>query len=248
MPRSNNKLNRSTHGLVLVIDDTRDYIFSNTGSDKKATLHAEPKNILYIPKGSTYHLSDISPCNSISFNFTLTDDKHFEPFIYPADKLMPTFTELFNTAYRYWQRRPSGYIAKLNSLLYQVIYLMQNNYYPDYMPRRLADRIQNAVEYINLNYMDDTLTVADLAAQSDMSAVYFRELFTKLTGNPPSKYIKQLRIQRAIDLLQSDMYSVGEVARQTGFASEFYFSREFKRITGLTPTKYQNKDNERKDL
>ena len=76
-----------------------------------------------------------------------------------------------------------------------------------------------------------------------MSTVYFRELFTKLTGSPPSKYIKQLRIQHAIDFLQSDMYSVGEVASMTGFASEFYFSREFKRITGLPPTKYQNKNN-----
>jgi len=239
MPRSMVMSQRPYDGLVLIMDDSRDYLFDDDGNGKKMTITADPGNILYLPKGSSYHLSSVTPCKCISFNYTtFSDTATVEPFIMPVGSFMPTYTELFVTADRYWQRRPQGYYAKVMSLLYQVISMMQASYRPDYLPKQLSDRIRQAVEQMNLRYRDASLTVDTLAAECNMSGAYFRRLFVKVCGMPPSKYLKRVRIQRAIELLDSDMYSVADVARMTGFSSPFYFSREFKRITGLAPTRY----------
>ena len=61
----------------------------------------------------------------------------------------------------------------------------------------------------------------------------------------PLQYIKQLRLNKAIELLESDMYPVHEVAHRVGYASEYYFCREFKRITGLSPMKFRKEKMDR---
>lgn len=237
IPRSNHVVGRTCHGLVLIRGDPRDYIF-----DDGPTLDASPGNILYIPKGSSYRLSDVSPCDCISINYAILEDISTPPFIYPVGNLMPSFSELFETADKYWNSRYPGYASKLKSLWYSVLFLMQKNYRPDYLPKRLSDRIADAVEYMNLNCCRGAVSVDELARMSDMSPVYFRRVFAKIYGMAPVKYISRLRIERAISLINSDMYPVNEVARLSGYSSEYYFSREFKRATGISPMKYRKRE------
>ena len=78
-----------------------------------------------------------------------------------------------------------------------------------------------------------------LAERADMSEVYFRKQFSRLYGTAPVQYIKRLRLNKAVELLVSNMYPVHEVAHMVGYASEYYFCREFKRVTGLSPKQYK---------
>lgn len=55
----------------------------------------------------------------------------------------------------------------------------------------------------------------------------------------PSDYLARCRIRRACQLLRHSTLSVGAVANSVGFEDHFYFSRTFRRITGVSPTAYR---------
>jgi len=107
------------------------------------------------------------------------------------------------------------------------------------MQRKTTEKLNGIVDYIGEHYTDRDISVARLAAMADMSEVYLRRLFQQMYSVSPLQYIKQLRLSRAIELLESDMYPMHEVAHRVGYLSEYYFCREFKRITGLSPTKFK---------
>jgi len=85
----------------------------------------------------------------------------------------------------------------------------------------------------------DPLTIPDLASFCGVSDVYFRKLFSKSFGLSPLAYIKKLRIEKATSLLASGLYTVSQAAYACGFESESYFSKECKRLTGLTPSQWK---------
>jgi AraC-like DNA-binding protein len=78
-------------------------------------------------------------------------------------------------------------------------------------------------------------TVADLAAAVHMSRSAFAAQFTALVGEPPLRYVRRWRMQRAIDLLRHTDTSITAVAATVGYRSEVAFSQVFKREVGLAP-------------
>ena len=68
---------------------------------------------------------------------------------------------------------------------------------------------------------------------------YFRKLFKSFYGISPLKYINNLKITHAKELLASGMYSVTEAALQSGYIDMSYFSREFKKASGNSPKYYR---------
>ncbi len=238
MPRSDRMENCRYHSLVLIRSDQHTYRF-----DDGTELHAEPGYILYLPEGSSYRISDIKTCDCVAINFKILEKTNIPPLRFSVKNQISAYSELFQTASRFWDRKTTGYQAKIKSLLYQILYTMQTNYHPDYVPSRLAFKLNAAMEYISDHYTDSDITVQMLAGMADMSEVYFRRQFNRLYGTPPMQYIKKLRMNKAVELLDSDMYPVHEVAHRVGYASEHYFCREFKKSTGLSPKKYEKEKN-----
>ena len=77
-----------------------------------------------------------------------------------------------------------------------------------------------------------------LAQLAGMSTVYFRKLFTQVMGVSPIVYARQLRIEKAKQMLRSDYGSLSHVALSLGYANLYDFSRDFKKHTGIAPSKY----------
>jgi len=75
----------------------------------------------------------------------------------------------------------------------------------------------------------------ELAQKLHVSYTWFRRTFAQQTGMGPHQYLLQLRIARARSLLAESNWPVKEIAAQSGFESEYYFCRVFKKKTGLTP-------------
>lgn len=82
-------------------------------------------------------------------------------------------------------------------------------------------------------------TVAQLAAEADMSRAAYARRFGEVVGEPPMTYITNWRLTLAADLLRAPHATVGDVAEQVGYASPFGLSAAFKRVRGVSPTEHR---------
>ncbi len=78
-------------------------------------------------------------------------------------------------------------------------------------------------------------TISTLAAQAAMSRSAFAARFSEILGQPVIRYLSDLRMQLAVDLLHRGDRNVAEVAAAVGYESDSSFSRVFKRHTGSSP-------------
>jgi transcriptional regulator GlxA family with amidase domain len=103
-----------------------------------------------------------------------------------------------------------------------------------------ARKIEQSIAYM-MEHLDKPLQVAALAAAANVSASHFFVLFKRCTGCPPIDYFTRLRMQRARQLLEAGSLHVKEVAAALGYDDPFYFSRVFKSINRIAPSKYRLK-------
>ena len=105
------------------------------------------------------------------------------------------------------------------------------------VPRRML----RCKEFLDENICDAALRVSTLAELCGVSEVYFRREFKKFYGAAPLEYIKKRRVEIACQLLSTGLYNVTQVAVRAGFDSVSYFSAEFRRLMGQTPSQYQSR-------
>lgn len=86
-----------------------------------------------------------------------------------------------------------------------------------------------------------TPSVALAARQAGLSVSRLRFLFKLATGLSPKQFQLEARISRAERLLAQSLIPVGEIAEQTGFESVYHFSRQFKRMRGVSPLNYRGR-------
>ena len=85
----------------------------------------------------------------------------------------------------------------------------------------------------------ESLTLADLAGEAQMSRYHFVRLFRRHVGMTPHAWQLDQRIVRARSLLDRDL-SLADIALQLGFADQSHFQRAFKQRVAATPGEYQN--------
>jgi transcriptional regulator GlxA family with amidase domain len=83
-------------------------------------------------------------------------------------------------------------------------------------------------------------SLSALAQSVNLSPTRLCCLFKAETGMPPASYLRKLRMNEAAMLLSSTFLSVKEIMVRVGFSDESHFVRDFKRLHGLTPTKYRS--------
>lgn len=99
-------------------------------------------------------------------------------------------------------------------------------------------KIRTGLAYLENNYNRD-FHVEELAKMCCLSIGSFRHSFAECTGMSPVEYRNKLRIQKAITLLKSGKHTVGEVAEAVGINDIKYFSKQFKKMTGVSPSIYK---------
>ncbi len=92
--------------------------------------------------------------------------------------------------------------------------------------------------------MAENLTIAEpiaaLAARVALSPSRLAHLFKAETGNSVLDTLLQMRLHQAARLLTYTTQDIGEISRAVGFRSPFYFSRQFRRRFGMSPSQYRN--------
>ncbi len=103
---------------------------------------------------------------------------------------------------------------------------------------RAIEKLSDVLEYIHQD-IERGFTVQELAEVAHVHPNYFIRLFKRHLGVPPIQYITQKKMEKAKQLLITTGSSVSEIAERVGFSDLFYFSKQFKKMTGLTPSEYR---------
>ena len=99
--------------------------------------------------------------------------------------------------------------------------------------------VDRVVRYLNGNFQRQ-IRLEELARMAAMSENSLLHHFSGMIGTTPMKYLTRLRIRYAAELLHNTDMPVAEVAERAGFADPAYFSRAFRRETGLAPLDYRS--------
>jgi AraC-like DNA-binding protein len=102
---------------------------------------------------------------------------------------------------------------------------------------RHNNRIAQAINHIHQNYTK-SFRVEELASMAAMSPSTFHEHFKNVTHHSPLQYLKNIRLHHAKHQIFIDQLPVNEAAFNVGYESPSQFSREYKRMFGLSPMKH----------
>lgn len=141
------------------------------------------------------------------------------------------------------QKSPSSklYIESLSNVL--AVNLLRNHTtaklrVPVYEGGLSPRQLMQVLDYIH-DHLDQEIKLADLAALLGISQFHFCHLFRKSIAVTPYQYLLQQRIERAKQLLKHTNQPIMEIALQCGFNSHSHLSKQFRQITGMTPTAYR---------
>lgn len=99
-------------------------------------------------------------------------------------------------------------------------------------------KLKDVLGYIRKN-IDKNITLEELADVSGMSPRYFCRVFKSMTGRTPIEYVNYYRVETACQMLITTGESVTDIALNCGFNDMSYFSKIFKKLKGVSPSKFR---------
>ncbi|MDD4990851.1 MAG: two-component regulator propeller domain-containing protein [Paludibacter sp.] len=103
--------------------------------------------------------------------------------------------------------------------------------------------IQNTMKFVEENYANPDMNIDDIATNSGLSRSSFFKKLKMITGLAPVDFIKEFRVQRAMQLLEAGETNISQIAYQVGMDDPRYFSKCFKQKYGMNPREYKLKMN-----
>ena len=108
----------------------------------------------------------------------------------------------------------------------------------EHIPNKNSEIIKKTIRYISQNYANP-LTLELVANQVHLNPSYFSTLFKQSTGSSFKEYLNMVRVEESKRLLANTDYALIDIAIATGFEDQSYFTKVFKRYTGLTPKQFR---------
>ena len=114
-------------------------------------------------------------------------------------------------------------------------------------PVNATGTAREIVRYLDEHYRED-ITLDSLCRWFGYSKTRLNQLFREYTGTSVCRYLMDVRMENACRMLRGSGESIYSIAMETGFSSQNYFSRQFKKYIGCTPGEYRKaKDGERRE-
>jgi len=128
----------------------------------------------------------------------------------------------------------------LREMVYRVL---QREQYARLLAIAAAESASNpvsaALEYVR-EHLTEPLTVADMAEQVSLSPSAFAHLFREVAGRSPYQFLKEMRLDKARELLIDGRLPVARVSKEVGYGSVSHFISEFRTRFGATPRAYSD--------
>ena len=101
-----------------------------------------------------------------------------------------------------------------------------------------VDVIRKSIDYMNRHFAEK-ITLEDVSAYIYLSPSYFSKVFKEEMGQNFNSYLNRIRIEKAKQLLLTDNIQLVHISGMVGFEDQSYFTKVFKKLTGVTPGKYR---------
>lgn len=132
----------------------------------------------------------------------------------------------------------SPHITSIKSLLIRLTNELTDSFDSDQVSPTFA--LSKVTQYIHEHYAED-LSLETLAKKVYLSPHYLSMLFSKHNGYGINKFIKQIRMEKAQELLRNTNLSINEISQLVGYSSSSYFCKSFFRDFEMTPESFRNK-------
>lgn len=154
--------------------------------------------------------------------------------VYPGcEELYPVFAELFEATK---QDAPTDTIMEQCAMiLAKLLSRMSNKLQQEQHPTEEARALKS---FIDSNYQRD-LTMNEIAQSIFRSNDYANKLFKRFYDNTPYAYYIEAKISHAKALLLHTSLSISQVAERLGYKNDQYFSKQFRKVTGMTATRFR---------
>ena len=237
-----NVVNTDYHVLGFAIEGSATYHLSNEKYNVKRG------DVLFFPKGMA-HSASSNVSNPWAFYSVSFDVKFFNkpdnPVLLGIDNIMAPLEysqlcALFSEINHMWSGKSMGYLLMCRSLIMQILYIILKTKNNSLYKTPHYQGITKVMEMIQENYSTN-YSIEYLANSTHLSYSHFSSLFKKLSGHSVTEYQNQIKIYKAKDLLLSGNFNVSEAAEMIGFSDLYYFSRLFKKITGVKPSDFLKK-------
>jgi AraC-like DNA-binding protein len=165
-------------------------------------------------------------CN-INVGLSLTEPEK-EEYTQPTD---------LTSTIRKNNQRPAYIRLESEGIVLQILsHFLQHSSHPKHT---IDKRIENAILYIR-KHINQPIELSELAESSRLSKTHFIRLFKQEVGSTPVQYINRKKIEQAQLLLLTGRMPVKTIAYSLAIDDDSYFSRMFKKTTGVTPQEYRH--------
>lgn len=233
---------RKSFGLIQVLTGELHYHFYN---GKKVCLKAG--DLFLLKPQDCYKVTSPNVCQHYTINFEIEPnsiegtiaEKIFlgeDITILQQEQPSNLYIDTFDEICRVWKEKNSGYQMQAISLMYKLLYHFIRKQIPLYQNNAYV-KLKPAVDLLESTWNQD-ISLATLADACMLSVPHFRHLFTEVFETSPMGYRNSLRLLYAKDYLLRQNLSITDIAYKCGFNDVNYFSRFFKKHTGISPSKY----------
>ncbi|MCK0473210.1 AraC family transcriptional regulator [Halalkalibacter sp. APA_J-10(15)] len=195
------------------------------------------------------------PCQFIftHFDFILGDRldflNHFQLSGVIKHRLVKEEVELFLDTYnQYKQNAPMSGIRLKGCLTILIAKIIEKygtgqyrgtftNLAPSHNQTGHLDHLKLVFDYVN-EHLHTPLRIKDLATLAGMSEKYFIHYFKQALGMTPGRYVYQLKMNRARELLFSKHYTIQQIASKLGYPDPYSFSKAFKKHYKVPPSQF----------
>ncbi|MGG1638565.1 response regulator transcription factor [Paenibacillus sp. NRS-1760] len=185
----------------------------------------------YVNSRSSQYKTDVfefkSFLGNVIFNITIL-----------LGRLDPAMKKLDETKYAYFKSiGESSHVNEAAALLQAFI----NEVNDVFQVRGAASSNPNMtllLQFIRENYAEP-LSLTEIAKHFHFNPSYLSSYFTAHNKEGFSEYLNKIRVEKAAELLQQDAASISEISGMVGYSDHSYFTKVFKKLTGLSPSHYR---------
>jgi AraC-like DNA-binding protein len=134
------------------------------------------------------------------------------------------------------KNEPFGYQQTISAFTMEILSILNSSAFTRNDEATYIQHLVHKAKSIMMEQMNESIEMEQLAHSMGISYSWFRCAFKHYTGFPPHKYLLELRIEKAKFLLRSTNEPIKQICNDLGFESPYYFSRLFKKKTGMNPS------------